>query len=136
MLIDFEKAYDSISWKVMYKVLCLLGFTNNFISWIRLFNTGIHTTVIQNGFLAEFIPIERGCRQGDPISAYLFIMVAEILSLLIICNDKIHGIQIKGLEFKCTQYADDTTLIIDGTQQSLESAINTLEIFGSISGLK
>ena len=136
MLIDFEKAYDSISWKFMYKVLSLLGFTNNFISWIKLFNTGIHTAVIQNGFLSEFIPIERGCRQGDPISAYLFIMVAEILTLLIMGNDKICGIQIKGFEFKCTQFADDTTLILDGTQQSLESALNTLEIFGSISGLK
>ena len=51
-------------------------------------------------------------------------------------NDKIRGIQIKGFVFKCTQFADDTTLILDGTQQTLVSALNTLEIFGSISGLK
>ena len=63
-------------------------------------------------------------------------MVAEILTLLIMGNDKIRGIQIKGFEFKCTQFADDTTLILDGTRQSLVSALNTLEIFGSISGLK
>ena len=51
-------------------------------------------------------------------------------------NDKTCGIQIKGFECKCTQFADDTILILDGNQQSLESALNTLEIFGSISRLK
>ena len=35
-----------------------------------------------------------------------------------------------------TQFADDTTLILDGTTNSLEAALNILEIFGSISGLK
>ena len=136
ILIDFEKAYDSISWKFLYKVLSFLGFTNNFISWIKLFNTDIKTAALQNGFLSDFIQIGRGCRQGDPISAYLFIMAAEVLTLLFLNNDRIRGIRIKNLEFKCTQFADDTTLILDGTSDSLESAFNTLEIFGSISGLK
>ena len=63
-------------------------------------------------------------------------MAAEVLTLLILNNDRIRGIRIKNLEFKCTQFADDTTLILDGTSDSLESALNTLEIFGSISGLK
>ena len=136
ILIDFEKAYDSISWKFLYKVLSFLGFTNNFISWIKLFNTDIKTAVLQNGFLSDFIQIGRGCRQGDPISVYLFIMAAEVLTLLFLNNDRIRGICIKNLEFKCTQFADDTTLILDGTSDSLESALNTLEILGSISGLK
>ena len=60
ILIDFEKAYDSISWKFLYNVLSFLGFTNNFISWIKLFNTDIKTAVLQNG-LSDFIQIGRGC---------------------------------------------------------------------------
>ena len=35
-----------------------------------------------------------------------------------------------------TQFADDTTVILDGSQTSLTSSLNTLEVFGSMSGLK
>ena len=35
-----------------------------------------------------------------------------------------------------TQFADDTTIFLDGSKDSLEAALNTLEIFGSLSGLK
>ena len=50
-------------------------------------------------------------------------------------NKKIKGIII-GREIKLCQFADDTTLILDGSKESLDSALNTIEIFGSISGLK
>ena len=51
-------------------------------------------------------------------------------------NLEIKGITIDGLETKLTQFADDTTLTLDGSQHSLQLALNTLEVFGSISGLK
>ena len=50
--------------------------------------------------------------------------------------DIIIGITSKGKEFKLTQFADDTTLLLDGSERSLQSALNTLEIFGTFSGLK
>ena len=50
-------------------------------------------------------------------------------------NNKIKGIII-GREIKLCQFADDTTLILDGSKESLDSVLNTIEIFGSISGLK
>ena len=84
-------------------------------------------------FLSEEIPIERGCRQGDPLAPYLFLMGAEILSILIKLDPKILGLNIKDNSIKITQFADDTTLILDG---SLEAALNMLEIFGNFSGLK
>ena len=92
--------------------------------------------VIQNGFLSESFPIKRGCRQGDPPSPYIFLLCAEILSLLIKQNDYIKGIKIGELELKLSQYADDTTILLDGSEQSLEAALQTLSIFAKISGLK
>ena len=136
MLIDFEKAFDSLSWNFLYKTLEFFGYSDDFIKWIKLFNTDISAYVVQCGFLSQPIKIGRGCRQGDPISAYLFLIGAEILTLMIQKNPDVKGLNIEGLEIKLTQFADDTTLTLDGTQHSLQSALNILEIFGSISGLK
>ena len=134
--IDFQKAFDSISWDFVYHTLLHLGFGPGFLKWIRLFNTDIRAMVLQSGYLSDNIKIERGCRQGDPISPYLFILAAEILTKLIMQNPEIKGIFINGTEFKITQYADDTTLFLDGSQSSLIAALNTLELFGSFSGLR
>ena len=49
---------------------------------------------------------------------------------------KMKGIYVNGIEHKITQFADDTTLILDGSKVSLIAALNVLEIFGSISGLQ
>ena len=136
MLIDFEKAFDSISWNFIYKTLTYLGFSRNLIQWIHLFNKDIQARVIQCGVTSELINIGRGCRQGDPISAYLYILVGQIQSILISQCVNIKGITVKGFEFKITQYADDTTLFLDGSFSALQAALNILEIFGSISGLK
>ena len=136
MLVDFAKAFDSVSWKFMYSVLKFFGFGSSIIRWIQTFNTNIKATALQSGFLSEFINIEKGCRQGDPIAAYLFIICAEILLLMINSNDSITGIKIGDTTHKITQFADDTTIILNGTSVSLLAALNTLEVYGSYSGLK
>ena len=136
MLVDFEKAFDSVSWKFLYKTLNFFGFDHKFIKWIQLFNKDITAHVIQCGFLSHEIEIKRGCCQGDPIAAYLFLICAEVLSILIKTNPNISGIQIKDFDFNLTQFADDTTIILDGTQQSLQATLNTLEVFGNYSGLR
>ena len=92
--------------------------------------------VLQSAILSDFFDIQRGCRQGDPISAYLFLLCAQVMFLLIMNEPTLKGIKINGTEFKITQFADDTTLILDGSKQSLLAALNVLEIFGSVSGVK
>ena len=135
MLIDFEKAFDSISWVFINKVLKYFNFGNNFIKWITILNTNIKGAVIQCGKLSKFLDIKRGCRQGDPISPYLFILCAEILKLLIQNNKKVKGIDINGYEVKISQFADDTAIFLDSSQLSLQTALKVLETFGTISGL-
>ena len=136
MQIDFEKAFDSVSWKFLYNVLESFGFDNNFIKWVKLFNTDIKAYIIQCGFMSEPIPVGRGCRQGDPLSPYLFILIAEVLCSLINRSPHVVGLSIGKTMFKLTQFADDTTLILDGSVNSLQAALNILELFGDISGLK
>ena len=98
MLIDFEKAFDSLSWTFLYDTLESFGYSKDFIKWIQLFNNNISGFVLQLGFLSEPISIKRGFRQGDPIASYLFLIGAEILSRLILNNKDITGIIIDGFE--------------------------------------
>ena len=136
MLIDFEKAFDSLSWKFLYKVLKYVGFKDSIIAWVHLFNNEIQASVIQCGYLSEPFKICRGAKQGDPIAAYLYIICGEVLSILIRNNKSIKGIIMGEVEHKLTQFADDITLLLDGAGASLWAALNVLEIFGSLSGLK
>ena len=79
--------------------------------------------------------LQRGCRQGDPISPYIFLLCAEILAVLIRSNKHVKGIKVGDKEFVISQYADNTSLILDGSKQSLEQALIVLKFYANISGL-
>lgn len=80
--------------------------------------------------------IYRGCRQGDPISPYLFILCAEIMAIMV-CHDKnIRGIKLGNMSVCLLQYADDTCIFLDGTEKSLKSLMDLLFQFSKYSGLK
>ena len=119
MLIDFEKDFDSISWKFMYNILQLLGFSESYIRWIKLMNTDLNASILQVRVKSDFFPVERGCKQGDPIAPYFFLLCGQILHYMIEVNVEIKGIIIDSVEIKITQFADDTTLVLDGSQSSL-----------------
>lgn len=136
LLIDFEKAFDSLSWKFIQKALKYLNFGQSLIRWVDIFYKNISSAVSQCGYLSSFFNIGRGCRQGDPLSPYLFIICAEFLSTLIRTNKKIKGIVAQDTEFKISQFADDTSIFLDGSSQSLNSTLEELDRFAHISGLK
>ena len=77
MLIDFKKAFDSLSLTFLYRVLNSFGYSQYFIKWIKLFNADITAYVLQCGYLSHKISIQQGCRQGNPISTYLFYLVLK-----------------------------------------------------------
>ena len=92
--------------------------------------------MIQGGNLSSFFNIGRGCRQGDPLSPYIFILCSEILAIKIRNNKNIKGIKVNGTEFKLSQYADDTSAILDGSDSSLKETLKELEWYAKISGLR
>ena len=135
-LIDFEKAYDSLSWSFMKNVLKSFNFVPSIIKWISTFYNKTHVAINQGGNLSFFFYTERGCKQGDPISQFLFILCAEILAIKIKNNKKIKGIKINNKEFILTQYADDTSVILDGSEESLNETLSELENYAKFTGLK
>ena len=84
LLVDFEKAFDSISWKFLNDCLKVLRFGESFIKWINTFNTKIFASVVQCGHLSEKIEIQIGCRQGNPIAPYLFIICSQFLTVKVV----------------------------------------------------
>ena len=134
-MIDFAAAFDTVSWSFMTKVLEHFNFGTSIRKWISLFYTNTESCVIVNGHMSDWFFLQRGCRQGDALSPYLFILCAEILSILIRNNSKIKGININGKEYKISQYADDTTLTLDGSNESLSNTMQVLKFYGKISGL-
>jgi Reverse transcriptase (RNA-dependent DNA polymerase) len=135
LLIDFAAAFDSLSWDFLSKVLDFFKFGEDIKSWIKLFYYNILSCITINGHLSEWFTIQRGCRQGDPLSPYLFIICAEILALLIKKNENITGVKVNGQEYLISQYADDTTLLLDGSEKSLKHSMNELKFYANISGL-
>ena len=70
--------------------------------------------------------LQRGYRQGDPLSPYLFVVCAEILAILVRQHDGIKGITTGNVEFLVSQYADDISFILDVSQESLENCMEVL----------
>ena len=63
---------------------------------------------MNNGFSTGYFALERGTRQGDPLSAYLFILALEIMFIEVRSNVNIAGVKIGGHSVKLSAYADDT----------------------------
>ena len=120
ILINFEKSFDLISWKFILNSLEKFNFGENIISWVRSFQLNSNSKILQNGYLSDEIALGRGCRQGDPISPYLFVLAADFLAEAIRTNTNIKGITIHNKEHKLSQYADNTTLFLKFTRHSTE----------------
>ena len=109
MTVDIEKAFDSINHSFLMCVLKKFGFGNDFRKWIQILMKNPESCVINGGKTTPYFKLERGTRQGDPISAYLFIIALEVVFSLIKANPDIKGLQFFSHTFLYSGYADDTT---------------------------
>ena len=138
MFVDFQKAFDSIEWDFLFKVLGKYGFGNNFKEWIQLLYTKPCAYVKNNGFFSEEFFLARGVRQGCQVSSLLFILCMEVLACHIRQNDGIRGLNIdkdRKHFLKIVQYADDTTLFLRNSKEMRE-AIESIKLFGNVAGTK
>lgn len=118
------------------KTLRHFNFGTSLASWIKLFHTNISSCVLNNGWGSDFFSLHRGVRQGCPLSPYLFILGAEILGNAVRRDTEIRGIKLDNSDCKLSQYADGTTMILDGSERSFSRTLCVLDIFANVSGLK
>ena len=84
---DIEKAFDSVEHNFIFSVLRKFGFGQEFIQWIKTMFCNAESCVMNNGNSTGYFSLERGTRQGDLLSPYLFVLVLEIFFIQI-CEDK------------------------------------------------
>ena len=122
------KDFDSVERPYLLKTLKAFNFGNNFIHWITILYTKIQSCISNNGYFYEYIVLGRGIRQGCPIFALLFTIVAEVMVIYIRNNGKIKGINVERQIYKICQLADDTTLFLEDIE-SLGETILQLKNF-------
>ena len=132
--LDFRKAFDSFEWPFIMKALDHLNFGRGIKRWVNIFYTNIENAVQNNGFITSWFKPSKGVRQGCPLSPYLFILSAEVLSNKIRQEPNVRGIKVFGKEIKLSQFADDTTLF-NADIESLERALKIVGDFGRIACL-
>ncbi|CAI5976625.1 unnamed protein product [Closterium sp. NIES-65] len=132
LLVDFQKAYDSISRAYMFQTLERMGFPEEFVGWTKGLHTQAGTQLLINGWLGDRVDMERGVRQGCPLAPYLFICAAEPLSQEI--KRRRLGVWKRGIgNIAYLGYADDTTVVLKSKEQ-IGRAGALLEEFGELGG--
>ena len=131
MALDFAKAFGTLEWNFVLKMMEFFNFGESLIGWIKLLYNEPQAQLKNNGHLSEDICMSRGIRQGCPIlSGILFILAVEILAIKIRSSNSLEGILI-GSRNKCvkiSQYADDGILYIN-SKEEICCALNILSDF-------
>jgi hypothetical protein len=139
--LDTSKAYDRVEWGFLEAVMEWMGFDRRWISWVMMCVKLVKYSVIVNGNPCKLITPSRGIRQGDPISPYLFLLCAEVLSALITKANRegyLTGVSTSrgGSVISHLCFADDSLLFcrLNLTQWNYLSSI--LQLYEGASGQK
>ena len=132
---DFEKAFESVDWSCLFSTLENFNFGPSLYGWIKTFYNNITSCVMNGGTSSGYFSLERGVRQGDPLSAYRFILVIELLANAIRSDEAIKGVSIGNRVIKSLIYADDLSVTVSNIR-SAKRLFELIEYFGRFSGLK
>ncbi|RVW56511.1 putative ribonuclease H protein [Vitis vinifera] len=139
--IDFEKAYDHVKWDFLDHVLEKKGFSPRWRKWMSGCLSSVSYAILVNGSAKGWVKASRGLRQGDPLSPFLFTLVADVLSRMLMRAEErnmMEGFRVGRNRTRVShlQFADDTIFFSNSREEELQTLKRLLLVFGHISGLK
>ena len=134
--LDAEKAFDRLEWPYLFFTLQKFGFGEVFTKWIQILYTSPLSAVITNGLRSSNFNIERGTRQGCPLSPLLFALAMEPLAATIRQDISIGGIFLNNHQHKISLYADDVLIFLNSPAHSIPKLTELINNYGSFSGYK
>nr|GEY93480.1 putative RNA-directed DNA polymerase, eukaryota, reverse transcriptase zinc-binding domain protein [Tanacetum cinerariifolium] len=138
--VDFEKAFDYVSWKYLDYMLHKLGFGSRWRTWINNCLMSARTSILINESPTSEFSLKRGLRQGDHLSPFLFIIVKEGLHMALndgIASNVFHEVRIcSNIHLSHHFYADNVIILSYWNQNDMENITRILNIFYIASGLK
>lgn len=137
IFLDQQKAFDKVEWEWLFLVLKKFGFGDNFISWINIIYTNMKSAVLTNGYISGFFNVSRGIRQGDSLSALLYVIQSEPLGAYLRQTSDIKGITVEKnsceKEVRCCFYVDDGTVFLSHFNM-ITNCLSIFDEFGEASG--
>ncbi|GJW56246.1 putative RNA-directed DNA polymerase, eukaryota, reverse transcriptase zinc-binding domain protein [Tanacetum coccineum] len=114
--VDFEKAFDSLSWSFLHSIMEQVGFSSKWRKWIYSCLNSAFASVLINGSPTKEFKLEKGLCQGDPLSPFLFILAMEALNVALIeatNNNLFNGIKVRKdkIQVSYLQFADDALIL-------------------------
>ncbi|KAM0041794.1 putative RNA-directed DNA polymerase [Helianthus debilis subsp. tardiflorus] len=139
--VDFDKAFDSVNWNYLDTVMGFMGFGVKWRSWVSSILISGKASILVNGSPTKEFKFQRGVKQGDPLSPYLFLIAIEGLNAMIKKAIKINvfkGISLpnQGPIVSHVLYADDAIFIGDWEVGNVLNLARILRCFHLTSGLK
>ena len=105
-----------VEWLWLFSTLKYFNFGDKFLGWLKTLYKNSKSSILTNGYQSEYFEITRGIRQGDSLSALLYIIQMEHLAEKIRQMNSIEGIPVQlkftnneKIEQTCCQYVDDRT---------------------------
>ena len=134
--IDMEKCFDRLEHNALIESLKYFNFGDRFVRWVRLFYTNFQICTQNFGELSTFWIKGRGLNQGCPLSPGLYLLTAEIMANKLRNDRKIKGVEVGGVEYLISQFADDTDLYLTYDQTTLSTVLHVLTDIETNTGLR
>ena len=139
--LNFQKAYDTVRWSFLENILEITGFGKKWRGWIAQCLSIASMCSLINRSPTEPFKMERGLRQGDPLSPFLFVLVAEVFNRMVQRAKEIgviEGIAVSKdkIDISHLQFKEDTLIFCPAKKDTVLNYRRLLDCFSLLSGLK